>query len=288
MNFVKQNILVTGSTGFIGQNLVLSLLKKGARVTGISLDNSSFRDDNYTHRKETIASGISLGNYDIIFHLAGIGYGYEYLDGVFLTKANLDCTIDILQGIKVPETTVFVFASSCSVYGKNSNGNIDENLNPAPISDYAKSKYRAEEYIKKFSENKNLKIAIARIFNVYGPKETNSLVYKIINSTKKERKMPFNPSLIRDFVHVDDVISGLQVLSNQGHGVYNLASGIGVTLEKVRLVVEGVLQKKLLTKSFLEDSIDESVASIGKIQKLGWNPKVSIEEGINDIVVYDD
>lgn len=287
MKSVKKNVLVTGSTGFIGRSLVLSLLEDSSRVTGISLEKNLFRKrDHYTHRREPIVSGISLEHYDLIFHLAGTGYGNESLDESFIMKTNLDCTIDLLEGIPNPQKTVFVFASSCSVYGQNSNSSTDEELNPEPNSFYAKSKYIAEEYIKKFSEDNGMKIVIARIFNVYGLEDKNSIIFKIINSIKKDKKMPFNPNLVRDFIHVDDVVYGLQFLSKKGSGVYNLGSGVGVSLENVCLSVEKMTGKHLLKESFLTYATNESVAKIDKMEKLGWNPRVSLEQGIKEMVTH--
>ena len=285
MKFVKKNVLVTGSTGFIGRNLVLSLLEGSSRVTGISLEKNLFRERNhYTHRREPIVSGISLEHYDLIFHLAGTGYGNDSLDESFIMKTNLDCTINLLEGIPDPQRTVFVFASSCSIYGNNSNI-ADEELNPEPNSFYGKSKYSAEEYIKKFSEDNGMKIVIARIFNVYGLEDKNSIIFKIINSIKKDKKMPLNPNLVRDFIHVDDVIYGLQFLSKNGSGVYNLGSGVGASLENVCLSVEKVIGKHLLKEPFLTYTTNKSVAKIDKIKQLGWNPRVNLEQGIKEMVM---
>jgi nucleoside-diphosphate-sugar epimerase len=275
-----KRILVTGSTGFIGNFLVSRLLKSGANVTGISLEHSKIVDNNYEHKRRSIEDIITLQKYDFIFHLAGIGYSPIPISEKEMMKANLDCTRSILKSIYNPEKTIFVFASSSSVYGNTQKIVSEEFSIPNPQSSYAKSKLSAEIEINKFAEHNNMRAVCARIFNVYGPGEKNSIVSKIIDAIINNNKMPLKSTLIRDFIFVEDVVSGLLLISKKGKGLYNLGSGAGISLREVRTIIERKTGKKLNTEILLSNPPQVSLGSIEKIKKLGFQPKIRIDKGL--------
>jgi len=192
-------------------------------------------------------------------------------------------TVSLLNSLKSPENLVLIFSSSCSVYGLYSNGNIRETGPVEPDSIYSKSKLEAEAAIIDFSLKNRMRTAIARIFNVYGNGETKSIVSKIFHSVQKGDKMSFDPDLIRDFIHVEDVCSGLITLSESGKGIYNLGTGAAIQLLELKKVIEQKLGSELLIVPYRGSVVPISVANIEKISKLGWYPKLDIIGGLNYI-----
>ena len=147
----NSNVLVTGSTGYIGENLVLRLLKSGVKVTGLSMEDSLLVHPNYTHLKKRLKSFLDIDFYDAIFHLAGTGYKNQTDVDDEIRKYNLESTLSLLKSIKSPDRCVFVFSSSCSVYGFRSNSNLKETDLIEPNNLYSNSKLDAEQAILAFS-----------------------------------------------------------------------------------------------------------------------------------------
>ena len=128
-----------------------------------------------------------------------------------------------------------------------------------------------------------MRSVIARIFNVYGNGEKKSIVSKMFNSIQENKPMPFNPNLVRDFIHVEDVCSGLISLVNDSKGIYNLGSGSATKLSFLKDLMEQKLGREMLTTPYEGEGVLASVANIEKISKIGWLPKISINEGLSYI-----
>ncbi len=234
-------ILITGSAGFIGANLVLKLIKDKLGSTIIGLDNMN---ENYDVRlkeyrleqintlqssnpaikyhfikgnladKELISQVFDTYRPDIVVNLAaqaGVRYSITHPDAYI--ESNLVGFFNILEACRHHDVKHLVYASSSSVYGSNqkvpysTNDKVDN-----PVSLYAATKKSNELMAHAYSKLYNIPCTGLRFFTVYGPAGRPDMAYfGFTNRLKKGEKIQiFNyGKCMRDFTYIDDIIEGI-------------------------------------------------------------------------------
>jgi len=159
------NIVITGSSGFIGSHLQKLFKFQGHRVICLSREIKHFQDS-YTF-EEYFDNQINC-KIDYFIHLASPNYDYCKDDS--LKVGILDLTSKIVQKLSSYDCKKFIYFSTAKVYGEPSLSNIvfTEQSSLNPISDYAKAKHEAEKFIMEQSENNEFKYIIYRLPMVYG------------------------------------------------------------------------------------------------------------------------
>lgn len=226
-------ILVTGSAGFIGSALCLSLLERGDEVVGIDNHNDyysvSLKEDRlkrnksydkYSHIKIDIKDRIGISNLfekykpqRVVNLAAQAGVRYSLENPNSYVDSNLIGFVNILEGCRHHEVEHLVYASSSSVYGANTlmpysvQNNVDH-----PLSLYAATKKANELMAHSYSHLYNLPTTGIRFFTVYGPwGRPDMALYKFSQALiRNETIKIFNKGLHkRDFTFIDDIIQGL-------------------------------------------------------------------------------
>ena len=178
---MSKNILVTGSSGFVGRWLVNSLKKTGFSVIKFDKEENNRSINNWNDLKE-------IKNIDAIFHLAAISFIPQATKNPRLTyEINTFGTLNILELCRLNNAKL-IFPSTY-VYGAPKYLPIDENHPIKPQNTYAKSKFLAEELIKTYNEDYGLKSVILRFFNIYGPNQRNNFLIPLIISQLKKGKI---------------------------------------------------------------------------------------------------
>lgn len=153
----KKKVLVTGSSGMIGSNLVHSLLKDGFLVVGLDIKDGSIKNDNYSFHS------VDLGNIDAIesvfheekpdrvIHLAALAHplGKSDLDFKRITHINVECAENIFR-VAEKHKTPLLFISTVDVLGMT-RGLITPSAIPNPVTDYGITKFQAENKLKEIS-----------------------------------------------------------------------------------------------------------------------------------------
>ncbi len=270
-----KTVLVTGGAGFIGKNVTDELVKTGNRVVCYEKDQDITKPLRVTE------------HIDVVMHLAAIvGKGESEKK---MVETNVLGTRNVLEWCKQQRTRM-VFVSTCMVYGNPKRNPVDESTEVNPIDGYAKSKAVAEELCVKYAREKNVDCVIVRLFNPYGKGQKQPfLVPSIIDAMKGNTKLVLNaPELKRDYVHINDVVAALVKAGEKGKkaDVINIGSGRGQTVQEVVAAVEKVAEQKInYVFTHNEVAVKEIWASIKKAkQVLGWEPKISFEEGIKMLV----
>jgi len=174
-------IFVTGGAGFIGRNLVKSLIENNHNVTIFdNLSNSSEKNIQSLLDKVNFVKG-DITNYDdisnsiigsdVVIHLAAKINVQESIDKPESTRrVNVDGTKNLLKACKENHITGVITASSAAVYGdcKDPNVHLSEDSKTDPISPYGESKLEMERGVKFFSEQYAINTTILRFFNIYG------------------------------------------------------------------------------------------------------------------------
>ena len=203
-------ILVTGSNGFIGQNMVAALQTAG-------------------HQVFTFEWGEEWLTWDLdwVIHLGAISETTEQNVDKIMTQ-NHDFTINLIG--KCEDLGINIqYASSAAVYGNESNFKESAELHPS--SPYAWSKYMVDRYV--LQRSWNVKVQGFRYFNVYGPHEEHKIQPSPFTVFRKQAKetgviklFRGSDAMLRDFVHVDKLIEIQQSFFNiEDSGLWNVGSG---------------------------------------------------------------
>jgi UDP-glucose 4-epimerase len=280
-------VLVTGGAGFIGYNLIKSLIKKKYIVFSLD-DYSSGNKKNEikgaTYYKDDINNINNLNeNFDLCFHLAAktlVQESFKKANHYF--DVNVSGTVKVLEWAKKHKVRV-VYAGSASRHG-------DPKSSP-----YALSKYFGEEISELYRKNYKMNIDIARFYNVYGPNERVDEIYGNVIGiwrAKQNKDMPLpivgDGNQTRDFIHVEDIANGLIKISQSSFNnnkEWELGSGYQYSVNELF----SFFQKKYPNIEFetLDDQLGNFRNSQGLNNKmstlLDWYPKDRLEQYIKNL-----
>jgi UDP-glucose 4-epimerase len=207
--------------------------------------------------------------------------------------SNIKSTICALETIRINKIKCrFILGSTFVAVGKPEKLPVTETSTCNPTTIYGTSKLASENYCKIYNNVYGLDTIIFRITNSFGPREQvisnkNAINYLIFRAFKGEKITLFNKGeFFRDLIFVSDVISGLKTIMKKGKSgnIYWISSGQKTWFNKFG---------KLLTKHTGTDVVFSStpkytkkvdvgnfVVNNSKLKKLGWKPKISLEDGI--------
>jgi len=246
-------VAVTGSTGFIGGNLVRKLLESGEKVRLLIRDTSRIqplRDLPVEYSQADLLDKSSLirGLKDCsrLYHLAAYAKNWAPDKEVFL-RINLEGLRNILEASIEEGLKKVVYVSSSVVNGPSRDGPVSEKTSRDHIpyfTDYEESKARAEKIIPEYLA-KNLEVTIARPTRVFGPGKLNEAnsVTRIIKYYLKLRLCPLldRGQQVGNYVYVDDVVEGLRLLMERGrNGEAYILGGENISLAGFYDLLEAV------------------------------------------------
>lgn len=315
-----KKVLVTGGAGFIGSNLIESLLSEGNYVVCLDnfstgkrknieefLNNKNFRLIEGDIRELSVCREAVYG-IDIVFHQAALGsVPRSIADPVSATDVNVGGFVKILHASVEAGVKRFIYAASSSTYGDNPDlPKVEERIGN-PLSPYAVTKYSNELFAKVFSSVYGINVIGLRYFNVFGPKQDPEGAYAavipkfILQLMRHERPVINGDGTIsRDFTYVENVVQANHLAAlvedrealNQ---VYNVACGESTTINRLYYIIReelGKYDKEILKIDPVhgperKGDIKHSLASIEKASKfLGYNPTHYIKEGMNETVSW--
>jgi UDP-glucose 4-epimerase len=279
-----KSILITGGSGFIGQNLIKSINKLNFEV--FSIKGKQYTD--LTEEKEVH----KLPKFDIIIHLAAFNYIPSSFDTpINCYKNNINSTLNILEKTKNDKSSLIFFSSY--IYGRPKYLPIDEKHPRDALNPYTQSKIICEDLCFSYHRDYNVPITIFRPFNIYGPfQKPIFLIPKILNSLENHEIDLGNSKSKRDFVYISDVIEAIKLslnINNLGLKIYNLGAGKSISVKDVSETILSASNSSAtvnFSNNFRKGDVDNTIADITKIKnELGWEPKVSFLEGIKKCLV---
>ena len=274
------NILITGSLGFVGFHLSKKLLSLGHKVIGIDNINSYYdknlkllrkkeilkfsKKSNFLFYKLDISNKSKLtqvfkeNKFNVVIHLAAqAGVRYSIKNPDTYVSANLTGFFNILECCRLKNVKHLIFASSSSIYGSNKKipFKIDDKTDK-PISLYAATKKSNELMAYSYSHLYGIPITGLRFFTVYGTFGRPDMAYfsftRDIFLGKKIRVFN-NGKMKRDFTHVDDIVEGINEIIYQipkikkndiPYRVLNFGSNKPINLEYLIKLIEKSLKMR--------------------------------------------
>lgn len=300
-----KRVLVTGASGFVGANLVRSLLKDGHethlllrpshqswRLAGIAGDvrvQEADLDD-----VDSVRRVVQAAKPDWVFHLAAYG-AYPNQTGLQqMVTTNLMGCAALVDTCAEKGVESFVHAGSSSEYGfKNHAAAEDDVLEPN--SHYAITKAAATHYCQCVARARNLNAITVRLYSIYGLfEEPSRLIPTLIREGLRGRLPPLaTPGTARDFVYVDDAVHAmLQVAATpsiQRGAIYNICTGVQSTLADVVAVARRLMKisAEPVWSSMPDRSWDTGswVGSPHRIEReIGWRAQTTLEEGLTKTI----
>jgi nucleoside-diphosphate-sugar epimerase len=299
-------VLITGVAGFVGSHLAEKLLSENYDVVGIDkfLDNyprrfkqknlePSLKHRNFKFLEEDLL-GLNLRellkDVSYVFHLAaqpGVrsSWGDEFIQ---YSQNNIMATQVLLEAGKESGVKKIVYASSSSVYGDTDDLPMREDGNTRPVSPYGVSKLAAEHLCYLYWKAYGVPTVSLRFFTVYGPRQRPDMFFHIfMDRLRKNQEVPLydDGEQTRDFTYCGDIVDGLlgaAVYPGAGE-VFNLGGGTESSVVNAIHIVEKISGRKAKLKTFERQKGDvrHTRARLDSArEKLGYRPKVSLEEGL--------
>ena len=292
---------VTGGAGFIGSNIVCSLLEGGADVVVLD-DFSTGHETNLPEHPnlEIIEGDIrdsevvarAVAGCETVFHLAAsVGNRRALQDPVVDSEINVIGSLKVLMAAAAAGVRNVVASSSAAIYGEAAMQPVGEKAPMAPATPYAASKLAMESQGRAFSILQKLDVVCLRYFNVYGEHQRFDRYGNVIPIFAR-RLLRNEPLVIygdgqqtRDFVHVSDVVAAnLAAAGARGLcGAYNIASGTGATINS--LVTElGTAAGRPVAVQHAGPRVGDVRHSRADIRAatrdLGYRPQVALRDGL--------
>lgn len=304
------NFLITGGAGFIGSHVGERLLREGHSVSAFD-DLNSFYDPQFKRRnlrdlqalakpfefchgditdRAALDEVFASAKFDQVIHLAArAGVQPSLREAALYQRVNVEGTVNVLEAARQHGVKKLIIASSSSVYGLNSKIPFSEtDVVNSPISPYSASKLACESLGHVWHHLYGMDITMLRFFTVYGPRQRPDLaIYKFARLILAGKPIPVygDGSSARDYTFVTDTVDGVMACTQReiGYDVFNLGESETVSLSRMIELLEAALGKKAIIdrKPMQPGDVSITCANIEKARaKLGYNPQVKIEEGI--------
>ena len=311
------HVLVTGGAGFIGSHTVDLLMTTGARVsvldnlsTGFIANLAKWQDherfffaggDVTKDLTEPLAAAVArFGPIERIAHFAAqTAVPVSMDDPVTDIEVNLCGTARVLEYARRNGVTKVAFASSSAVYDDDAPVPVSEDSSARPSSPYGIDKLAAEIFLDYYARIYGLKFTALRFMNVYGPRQDPSSWYSGVISIFLDRAVAGQPITIfddgeqtRDFVYVTDVARAVVTccLSDAGNGaIINIGTGVEVTINEITRTILTLTNSasQVTHEPARAGDIRRSVTTMDRaVRLLGFDPKVDLQEGLDQTVAW--
>jgi len=238
--------LVTGGAGFIGSHLVDALVERGDEVVIV--------DDLSTGRRDLVNPAAELHVHDIrepfttdatlVFHLAAqadVGTSMERPS--FDAEVNVVGTVNALEAARAAGAHLVFSSTGGAIYGEV-DAPAAESSPLLPVSAYGLAKRSAEVYVDGWNRIFGSRHVVLRFANVYGPRQSAALEGGVIAiflerlAAGEQTTIFGDGSIVRDFVHVDDVVRALLAAGDHRSGVFNVGTGIETSIAELHSLCE--------------------------------------------------
>ncbi|MBK9191858.1 MAG: GDP-mannose 4,6-dehydratase [Crocinitomicaceae bacterium] len=310
---MSQRILITGISGFVGYHLLSHYRANKAPVEILGVDlfhpkfelnaNSEFKQIDLLD-EEKVNNLIRDYRPDFVIHLASFSkVSDSWVSPIESFKNNTNIFLNLIEAIrKNCPTSKLLSIGSSEEYGivdaKKVPLNENDELNPN--SPYSVARASQEWMSKVYAKGFGIDVIITRSFNHYGTFQNDNFVLpsmvKQLCEIKKGNGSKLlsvgNIDIVRDFIHVKDVVQAYTHLLEKGKSgeVYNICTGRGISLRDVIQIISDKLEIKpeiTINKEFYRPNDNPIIIGDNtKLHNLGWIPEISLEEGLDELIAF--
>ncbi len=299
-------ILVTGGAGFIASHVVDAYCAAGHEV--VVVDNLSSGKEDQVHpqarlltaditNQDAIQSIISQEKPDVLnLHAAHIQVGYSVKDPQFDAKNNIIGLLNIMEAAHKNGVKKIIFASTGGAMYGNKTTPFSEDMKEEPVSPYGVSKRSGELYLHYYKEQYGIPYVVLRYANVYGPRQNphgESGVIAIFSEMLAEGKIPVingDGTHTRDYVFVSDVVAAnVAALETSYIGALNIGTSREISTLEVYTAVAQEFGIQTEVKHGPErpgEQVQSSLSYIKAKEILGWEPQITFEQGVKEVVQW--
>lgn len=306
-------ILVTGGAGFIGSHLCEALLGKEEIVVAVA-DKFGLGEKNERNiagfREEIKLEKIDLTDlasvtrlfsdyqFSRVFHYAAYPVVKDSAEStVEFFHNNVTATFNVLEGCRKTGVKQVVFPSTSTVYGDVKKIPTPEEYPLEPISNYAASKVAGEAFVSSFAHSYGIKGAVLRYANIFGPRASHGIMWDFYWKLKKnpsELEILGDGNQKKSYLYISDCISASLLAAEKQvktFEVFNIGSDDSITAKEIADFISQTmdLAPKYVFSGGKRGWVGDVVLmqlDTAKIRSLGWEPKVSIREGIGRYVQW--
>ena len=305
---MKKNILIIGSTGFIGKNIVEKLLDTESNIVLFVRDSSKVPEHFHNHGSiiiiktdlkdiTSVKNAIVAHDINIVIHLAS-----SLIPSSNPKEFNKELneiimpTYNLLEYLSEKSIKVIFFSSGGTIYGDIKDESIEEDHTLQPINYYGYSKLMIENYIQFLNRTKNLSFLILRPSNVYGKYQRleakQGFIAVAIGKALSDSPVEIwgDGETVRDYMDVEDLalLTNKTINSDINNKIINMGSGQSTSLNQIIKYLETTLGKKIEVRyrNSRKVDVDRMVLDICKLKSyFDYEPK-NIQKGIENFLTF--
>ena len=302
-----KRVVITGATGAVGRALIKVCIEAGYEVLAVvhrtsdrvsqlnTIKNCHVMYLNLSEydsaMEEMKKQDIATDGYELFFHLAWMAPFGEGRNNLGLQLENVKASFAAVHFAKALGCTSFIGAGSQAEYGRVT-GKLSSDTPVFPETGYGIAKLCAGQMTRLACEQVNIKHIWTRILSVYGPHDgIHSLISVAIDDMINNRETVFTPcNQIWDYIYSEDAAKAMLLAAQKGKhgGVYVIGRGEAQPLkEYIKKIAEITDYKKKIgfgKRPYSDKQVMCLQADISELEKLGFEPQISFEEGINAVI----
>src|SRR5690606_34653650 len=299
--------LITGGAGFIGSRLAKRLLEQGGAIVVLDNLDSYYDPAIKAGNSEELGEKANFIKGDIrdralvesifeqypinrVAHMAAMSnVRYSTERGLLYAEVNTNGSVILLDTARKHDVSIFVMGSTSSVYGHTSRVPfVEDDAADHPLAPYPASKRAAELFGYSYHQLFDLNVTILRCCDVYGPNgRPDMMPMRVIDAILNDKTIEKfeGGTLQRDWTYVEDILDGIVAALERplGYQIINLGNGAPITLNAFIRTLEQLIEKEAITVDVPTPLTEPRITYCDNTrarQLLGFNPKVSVEEGL--------